>query len=106
MDWKGPMGGIDAMFSFVHSGRFTGGYSTRGVVTVVKVRHGKRMMVTALVTGGMAASFGWAQLVSSPAHAAGPPPAQVKVVDAPDPDPPQGVEPADLPAEVRPAGNW
>jgi plastocyanin len=70
------------------------------------VRNGKRMMVTALVTGGMAASFGWAQLVMAPAHAAAPPPAQVKVVDAPDPNQPKGYEPADITVKVGQAVNW
>ena len=64
-----------------------------------------RSMVMALLVGGMAASFGVAQLVASPAHAA-PPPAQVKVVDAPDPNQPKGYEPADITVKVGQAVNW
>src|SRR5206468_9860576 len=70
------------------------------------VRNGKRMMVTAFVIAGLAAGFGWAQLVSTPAHAAAPPPAQVKVVDAPDPNQPKGYEPADITVKVGQAVNW
>src|SRR5437763_651955 len=64
------------------------------------------MMVTAFVIAGLAAGFGWAQLVSTPAHAAAPPPAQVKVVDAPDPNQPKGYEPADITVKVHQAVNW
>jgi plastocyanin len=70
------------------------------------VRNAKRMMVSAAVAGGMAASFGWAQLVMAPAHAAAPPAAQVKVVDAPDPNQPKGYEPADITVKVGQAVNW
>ena len=70
------------------------------------MRNGKRMMVTALVTGGLAASFGFAPLVTAPAHAAAPAPAQVKVVDAPDPNQPKGYEPASITVKVGQAVNW
>ena len=70
------------------------------------MRKAKRMMITAAVAGGMAASFGWAQLVMAPAHAAAPPPAQVKVVDAPDPNQPKGYDPADITVKVGQAVNW
>jgi len=69
------------------------------------VRKGMRSMVVALSVGGMAAGFGVAQMVASPAHAA-PPPAQVKVLDAPDPNQPKGYEPADITVKVGQAVNW
>jgi plastocyanin len=69
------------------------------------VGKGMRSMVMALLVGGMAAGFGVAQTVSSPAQAA-PPPARVKVVDAPDPNQPKGYEPADLTVKVGQAVTW
>src|SRR2546423_10644944 len=64
-------------------------------------------MLAALAIGALGASFGFVQW-SSPAKAAPPKaaPAQVKVVDAPDPNQPKGYEPADITIKVGQAVSW